>query len=182
MDCCNLNMNLIAAIGALTFYIYLYVYDYMQKTQIKNNEFEVSSEEQQEQQESIISQPILQTENSDYDKTNDTSTIPYRHEFWSSPRPVNFVKTLVKSDPYFKPEYKRLSHRTAVYTLASRANLSTQEFLKTNPILYSYNYMNGMNALYLLKDDIELLENTLRQQVKKDYERLENGKISCPRS
>jgi hypothetical protein len=39
-----------------------------------------------------------------------------------------------------------------------------------------------MNALYLLKDDIELLENTLRQQVKKDYERLENGKVSCPRS
>jgi hypothetical protein len=41
--------------------------------------------------------------------------------------------------------------------------------------------MKGMNALRLLKDSIDTLENMLRKETRReDMRRIENGKNACP--
>jgi hypothetical protein len=135
---------------------------------------------------STVSDPVLQAENSDADGSidtsdkesslalsthddpvdlvqSDTSPVPYKHEFWPSPRPVNFVKVIQNDEPNFKVR-GRLAHTKAVDILAERAFMSRREFLRTNPITYSQRFMKGMNALYLLKDSIDQLEQLLREE------------------
>jgi len=92
--------------------------------------------------------------------------VPYKHEFWPSPRPVNFVKAILDDDPTLKVE-GRLAHVKAVDILANRASMSRREFLGTNPITYSERYMKGINAMYLLKDSIDRLETLLLQESNK---------------
>ena len=111
----------------------------------------------------------------------DDTPVPYDHELWPSPRPINFVRVILEEDPSFKPNYRRLAHLNAVDILAHRADMSRREFLNTNPILYSERYMKGMNALRLLKDSIDTLENMLRKETRReDMRRIENGKNACP--
>lgn len=111
----------------------------------------------------------------------DDTPVPYDHELWPSPRPINFVRVILEEDPSFKPNYRRLAHLKAVDILAHRADMSRREFLNTNPILYSERYMKGMNALRLLKDSIDTLENMLRKETRReDLRRIENGKNVCP--
>jgi hypothetical protein len=111
----------------------------------------------------------------------DDTPVPYHHELWPSPRPINFVRVILEEDPSFKPNYRRLAHLKAVDILAHRADMSRREFLNTNPILYSERYMKGMNALRLLKDSIDTLENMLRKETRReDMRRIENGKNACP--
>ena len=110
----------------------------------------------------------------------DDTPVPYKHEFWPSPRPVNFVKAILEDEPYFKLN-GRLVHAKAVDILAERASMSRREFLKTNPLTYSQRFMKGMNALYLLKGSIDKLDHTLRMETyRQQLRRVENGKHSCP--
>lgn len=149
---------------------------------------------------STVSDPILQTDQtsvarpsqqeSPVDLSNhgdslsiiqyDDTPVPYKHEFWPSPRPVNFVKAILDDEPNLKVN-GRLAHVKAVDILAERASMSRKEFLRTNPITYSERYMKGMNALYLLKDSIDRLEHLLLQETyKQNLRRYENGKSICP--
>jgi hypothetical protein len=135
---------------------------------------------------STVSDPILQAENSDTDGSidpsdkesslalsthddpidigqSDNTPVPYKHQFWPSPRPVNFVRAILDEEPNFKVQ-GRLAHSKAVDILAERAFMSRRQFLRTNPITYSQRFMKGMNALYLLKDSIDRLENLLREE------------------
>jgi hypothetical protein len=113
------------------------------------------------------------------DKFDDTP-VPYKHEFWPSPRPVNFVRAILDDDPGFKVS-GRLAHVKAVDILAERAFMSRKEFLRTNPISYSQRFMKGINSLYLLKDSIDRLEYLLREETyKQELRRIENGKNRCP--
>lgn len=95
------------------------------------------------------------------------SAVPYNHELWPSPRPVNFVKAIIHRDPSCKPD-GRLGHVKAVDILANRAYMSRKDFLNTNPIIYSEKYMKGINALYLLKDSIDKLEYLLTKETYKN--------------
>lgn len=138
---------------------------------------------------STVSDPVLQAENYDTDGSNDASDkesslalstnddpidvvqsdntpVPYKHEFWPSPRPVNFVRAILDEEPMFNVR-GRLAHTRAVDILADRAFMSRREFLRTNPITYSQRFMKGMNALYLLKDSIDQLEHLLREETYK---------------
>jgi hypothetical protein len=86
----------------------------------------------------------------------------YRHEFWPSPRPVNFVKALVKSD-HVQIE-GRLSHGKAIELLASRAEMKPDEFLRVDPITYTKFFMPAQyNAAMLLGQSIQRLEDTIRR-------------------
>jgi hypothetical protein len=86
----------------------------------------------------------------------------YRHEFWPSPRPVNFVKALVKSD-HVQIE-GRLSHGRAIELLASRAEMKPDEFLRVDPITYTKFFMPSQyNAAVLLGQSIQRLEDTIRR-------------------
>jgi len=147
---------------------------------------------------SSVVQPVLQTENTlqeelDYQEDEDElsspeniyddyTPIPYNHPLWPSPRPVNFVHQIIKAEPDFKLYSHRLTHSKAVDILAQRACMTRREFLNTNPLSYSQRYMKGLNALYLLKDSIDTLEDTLRNEsYKQALRRLENGRCVCPR-
>jgi len=147
---------------------------------------------------SSVVQPVLQTENTlqeelDYQEDEDElrspenlqddyTPIPYNHALWPSPRPVNFVHAIIKAEPDFKLYSHRLTHSKAVDILAQRAYMTRREFLNTNPLSYYQRYMNGLNALYLLKDSIDTLEDTLRNEsYKQALRRLENGRGVCPR-
>ena len=86
----------------------------------------------------------------------------YRHEFWPSPRPVNFVKALVKSD-HVQIE-GRLTHGKAIELLASRAEMKPEEFLRVDPITYTKIFMPSQyNAAVLLGQSIQRLEDTIRR-------------------
>lgn len=86
----------------------------------------------------------------------------YRHEFWPSPRPVNFVKALVKSDHVHIEG--RLTHGKAIELLASRAELKPEEFLRVDPITYTKIFMPSQyNAAVLLGQSIQRLEDTIRR-------------------
>ena len=135
----------------------------------------------------VQAEPLLQEnldDNCDEPDENieeDYTPIPYKHDLWPSPRPVNFVHAIIEADPQFKLSTRRLTHAKAVDILAQRAYMSRREFLKTNPLLYSEKYMKGMNALFLLKDSINRLEDTLRNEsYKQDLRRIENGRCVCP--
>jgi hypothetical protein len=147
---------------------------------------------------SSVVQPVLQTENTlqeelDYQEDEDElrspenlqddyTPIPYNHALWPSPRPVNFVHAIIKADPDFKLYSHRLTHSKAVDILAQRAYMTRREFLNTNPLSYSQRFMKGLNALYLLKDSIDTLEDILRNEsYKQALRRLENGRCACPR-
>jgi hypothetical protein len=147
---------------------------------------------------SSVVQPVLENENTlkeelDYQENEDElsspenlqddyTPIPYNHALWPSPRPVNFVHAIIKADPDFKIYSHRLTHSKAVDILAQRAYMTRREFLNTNPLSYSQRYMNGLNALYLLKDSIDTLEDMLRNEpYKQALRRLENGRCVCPR-
>jgi hypothetical protein len=110
----------------------------------------------------------------------DYTPVPYRHELWPSPRPVNFVYAIMQHEPELKQFRRRLTHVHAVDILAQRASISRKKFLKTNPLTYSERYMKGINSLYLLKDSIDHLENMLRNELyKQELRRIENGRITC---
>lgn len=85
----------------------------------------------------------------------------YRHEYWPSPRPVNFVKALIKSG--HSVEYEgRLTHAKAVDILASIAEMDIHEFLKTDPITYTKIFMpEQYTASILLGRSIKSLEETI---------------------
>ena len=86
----------------------------------------------------------------------------YRHEFWPSPRPVNFVKALVKAD-HVQIE-GRLTHAKAIELLASRAEMKPDEFLRVDPITYTKFFMPAQyNAAVLLGQSIQRLEDTIRR-------------------
>lgn len=106
--------------------------------------------------------------------------VPYRHELWPSPRPVNFVKAILSEEPEFKVGNQRLAHVNAVDILAKRASMTRKEFLNTNPLLYSEKYMKGIAALYLLKGSIDRLEDMLRSETRKQQFHLVNGKTAYP--
>lgn len=87
----------------------------------------------------------------------------YKNEFWPSPRPVNFVKALVKSDHVHIEG--RLSHGKAIEILSSRAQMPPDVFLKTDPITYTKLFMpSHYNAAMLLGQSIQRLEDTIRRQ------------------
>ena len=87
----------------------------------------------------------------------------YKNDFWPSPRPVNFVKALVKSDHVHIEG--RLSHGKAIELLASRAGMIPEKFLKTDPITYTKLFMpSHYNAAMLLGQSIQRLEDTIRRQ------------------
>jgi hypothetical protein len=146
---------------------------------------------------SSVSDPVLQAQENEFclqeelddeqahaDENNndDYTPVPYNHALWPSPRPVNFVQAIVQAEPEFKVYGRRLTHANAVDILAQRAYMSRREFLRTNPLSYSDRYMRGMNALYLLKDSIDMLENTLRNEsYKQELRRIENGRRMYPR-
>jgi len=146
---------------------------------------------------SSVSDPVLQAQENEFclqeelddeqahaDENNndDYTPAPYNHPLWPSPRPVNFVQAIVQAEPEFKVYGRRLTHANAVDILAQRAYMSRREFLRTNPLSYSDRYMRGMNALYLLKDSIDMLENTLRNEsYKQELRRIENGHRIYPR-
>jgi hypothetical protein len=86
----------------------------------------------------------------------------YRNDLWPSPRPVNFVKALVKSDHVHIEG--RLSHGKAIELLASRAGMTPEMFLKTDPITYTKIFMpSHYNAAMLLGQSIQRLEDTIRR-------------------
>jgi len=86
----------------------------------------------------------------------------YRHQLWPSPRPVNFVKALVKGD-HVRIE-GRLTHGKAIEILARRAEMTPETFLKTDPLTYTKIFMpNQVNAAMLLGQSIQRLENTIRR-------------------
>lgn len=140
---------------------------------------------------SSVSDPVLQAEenehglqeeldgeqaHADENTHKDYTPTPYNHALWPSPRPVNFVHAIIQAEPELKLYGRRLTHANAVDILAQRAYMSRREFLRTNPLSYSDRYMKGMNALYLLKDSIDMLENTLRNEsYKQELRRIENG-------
>jgi hypothetical protein len=87
----------------------------------------------------------------------------YRHELWPSPRPVNFVKALVKGD-HVRIE-GRISHGKAIEILASRAKMKPEQFLKVDPLTYTKSFMpHQYNAAVLLGQSIQRLEDFIRQQ------------------
>lgn len=87
----------------------------------------------------------------------------YRHELWPSPRPVNFVKALVKGD-HIQIE-GRISHGKAIEILASRAEMKPEQFLRVDPLTYTKMFMpHQYNAAVLLGQSIQRLEDFIRQQ------------------
>lgn len=90
------------------------------------------------------------------------STTDYKHDLWPSPRPVNFVKALVKGD-HVQIE-GRITHAKAIEILAKRAEMSPDMFLKTDPITYTKIFMPSQyNAAMLLGHSIQRLEDTIRR-------------------
>jgi len=86
----------------------------------------------------------------------------YRHELWPSPRPVNFVKALVKGD-HVQIE-GRITHGKAIEILSNRAQMTPEQFLSTNPITYTKVFMpHQYNAAMLLGQSIQRLEETIRR-------------------
>lgn len=133
-----------------------------------------SSENTFPQKESIV-------DSSNYDDSIspvkfDDTPVPYRHELWPSPRPVNFVKAILNEEPECNVGFQRLAHVNAVDILAKRASMTRREFLNTNPLIYSEKYMKGIAALYLLKGSIDRLEQMLRGDTTKQQFRLVNGR------
>jgi len=86
----------------------------------------------------------------------------YRNELWPSPRPVNFVKALVKGD-HVQIE-GRITHGKAIEILSNRAQMTPEQFLSTNPITYTKIFMpHQYNAAVLLGQSIQRLEDTIRR-------------------
>lgn len=86
----------------------------------------------------------------------------YRNELWPSPRPVNFVKALIKGD-HVQIE-GRITHGKAIEILSNRAQLTPEQFLNTNPITYTKIFMpHQYNAAVLLGQSIQRLEDTIRR-------------------
>lgn len=86
----------------------------------------------------------------------------YRNELWPSPRPVNFVKALVKGDHVHIEG--RITHGKAIEILSSRAQMTPEQFLDTNPITYTKIFMpHQYNAAMLLGQSIQRLEDTIRR-------------------
>jgi len=193
----NPESYVVSAVGLFAFYGFVYYLDCRENairskaeaTQLPDEEpmsavSEPVAEVQPDTQGQPQAEPIMDLVNTnkpidliEYDDT----PVPYDHELWPSPRPMNFVRVILEEDPSFKPNYRRLAHLKAVDILAHRADMSRREFLNTNPILYSERYMKGMNALRLLKDSIDTLENMLRKEMRcEDMRSIENGKNACP--
>lgn len=87
----------------------------------------------------------------------------YCNKLWPSPRPVNFVKALIKSH-YVKIE-GRLSHGKAIEILASRAKVKPEQFMNMNPIMYTNRFMpHHYRAAELLGQSINRLEDYIRRE------------------
>jgi hypothetical protein len=69
--------------------------------------------------------------------------VDYRHALWPSPRPVNLVKLLRKTEDIVVDG--RLSHKKAIDILSSRANLTTEQFLSVHPVKYMLVHMETHN-------------------------------------
>lgn len=63
----------------------------------------------------------------------------YTHDFWPSPRAVNFVKALARAE--HAPLEGRINHGKAIELLANRAQMSVDVFLNTDPITYTKLFM-----------------------------------------
>jgi hypothetical protein len=182
--------------------IYCIIYTIIYNIGFAHAKARVQQEQKQEQDASVpppssVSDPVLQAQENEYglqeelddeqahaDENNHKHYTPshYNHTHWPSPRPVNFVQAIIQAEPEFKIYGPRLTHASAVDILAQRAYMSRREFLMTNPLSYSDRYMRGMNALYLLKDSIDMLENILRNEsYKQELRRIENGYRMYPR-
>lgn len=86
----------------------------------------------------------------------------YRHELWPSPRPVNFVKALIKSD--YVQIKGRITHGKAIEILSNRSRMTPEQFLGTDPITYTKMFMPAhYNAAMLLGQSIQRLEYTIRR-------------------
>jgi hypothetical protein len=102
----------------------------------------------------------------------------YRHELWPSPRPINFVKALVKGD-HIQIE-GRLTHGKAIEILSNRANMYPEQFMRVDPVTYTKKFMpHQYNAAVLLGRSIQNLEDTVRRHQKVSMNvRYSNGIIS----
>jgi len=86
----------------------------------------------------------------------------YRNELWPSPRPVNFVKALVKGD-HVQIE-GRITHGKAIEILSNRAQMTPEQFLSTDPITYTKIFMpHQYNVAMLIGQSIQRLEYTIRR-------------------
>jgi len=118
-----------------------------------------------------VDEPLEQSEPSDSTDLSEAIVTPgykcystdYRNVLWPSPRPVNFVKALVKSDHVHIEG--RLTHGKAIEILSSRACMQPEEFLRVDPITYSRTFMpHQYNAAVLLGQSIQKLEEYIRRQ------------------
>ena len=115
-----------------------------------------------------LEQPDVPLDSTDLSEAISTSgdkrySTDYRNVLWPSPRPVNFVKALVKSD-HVQIE-GRLTHGKAIEILSSRAHMQPEEFLSVDPITYSRRFMpHQYNAAVLLGQSIQRLEDYIRRQ------------------
>ena len=187
----------------IAFYTLMYciIYTLIYNMGIADTKAQAKAQAQQEQDASVsapssVSEPVLQAQENEYglqeelddeqaqadeNINQDYTPTPYNHALWPSPRPINFVQAIIQAEPKLKVYGRRLTHANAVDILAQRAYMSRREFLKTNPLSYSERYMRGMNALYLLKDSIHMLENTLRNEsYRQELRHCENGRYSFP--
>lgn len=67
----------------------------------------------------------------------------YRNRFWPSPRPVNFVRELIKMKYNIELE-GRLTHRKAIKILSQHAGIEESLFLKIDPISFSKLFMPSL--------------------------------------
>jgi hypothetical protein len=181
--------------------IYCIIYTLIYNMGIADAKAQTQAKAQKEQDASVpdpssVSDPVLQAQENEFclqeelddeqthadENNNHYTPAPYNHTLWPSPRPMNFVRAIIKTEPEFKLYGPRLTHEKAVDILAQRAYMSRREFLRTNPLSYSERYMRGMNALYLLKDSIDMLEQTLRNETyNQELRRIENGRYMYSR-
>jgi len=92
------------------------------------------------------------------------NSFDYKHEFWPSPRPVNFVKALVKGRDLHTEG--RINHAKAIEILSSRAGMKIDDFLRVDPITYIKIFMPAQyNATVLLGPSVKRIEDTLRRHL-----------------
>ena len=184
-----LDMNIMAAVGIFIYYSCIYIVVSQIIYKIKNSHADSVNNISLTyiSEPALQAEPILQTElinmsNPTEVVKSEYTEIPYKHELWPSPRPVNFVRAIIEEEPDCNLIYhNRLTHQAAVDILAHRANMTRTEFLKTNPLTYSERYMKGMNALYLLKGSIDRLEDLLRSETRRQHFHLVDGRTVYPR-
>jgi hypothetical protein len=89
--------------------------------------------------------PVTIDNDSDKSDVSDGCREPtyYRNRFWPSPRPVNFVRELIKMKYNIQLE-GRLTHRKAITILSQHAGIDESLFLKIDPISFSKLFMPSL--------------------------------------